>query len=308
MKCGFICFFIWFSLPAHSQCGNLPVECEVMEQEFCDSKSVGLIETLTSEFSAGISPTDIDVLYLAALTGDENSQFVLGSDLNSVSSNDYSRNICWLMLAKGSGITEADHFIGKIYSDSKSNLYDFDKAVRHYETSTKSYNEFYSDSYFDLGLLYQSNSYSDVNESIIINNYEMASDLGHPEASYNLGVKYNKKSDSHSIKKAIEYYERSINSNREDLKGSVLPSAYYNLGLIYLTEDDYADPQLALNYFKTSLELGIDDAAYYLGHIYALGVGVKLDKELAKKYFSTLADKGDGASINAMSEYGYYSN
>jgi len=294
---------VWFSPQVYSQCESLPNECEFMRLEICEEKTLSLVDRINNSILNGVLPHNIDTLYLSALSGDDRSQFTLGVDLSNNSVSNRMKSICWLTLSRKSGVTESDHFIGKIYGDYDSSLYDINKAIAHYKMSIKSQSAYSEDSYFELGLIYESNVSSTDNGELAIKYFEKASDLGHPEASYNLGVEYQTINSATSINRAIKYYRRSIESDRQEMKKIVEPFAFNNLGVIYLTSKNHYNPALSLSFFNKAVSAGAINANYYLGYIYAEGIGVNVDNNLAKKYFNVLASEGDVKSINAIKMY-----
>ncbi|MCO4837894.1 MAG: sel1 repeat family protein, partial [Oceanospirillaceae bacterium] len=201
------------------------------------------------------------------------------------------------------GIPESLHFIGKIYADQNSDLYDFDKAVYYYEMSVKNRNWHSSDSLFELGLIYDLRNTEYYNSELAIEYYKLASELEHPRASFNLGVKYQVLGDPVSLGYAVKYYNRSIESNRLDIKDFVVPRAYNNLGVIYLQPGKLFNPRSSIELFEKAVSLGADNANYYLGYIFAEGLGVEVDRSLARNYFQVLASNGDVASIDAIKKY-----
>lgn len=303
MKNIVILFCLWFSSTVYSQCASLPAQCDLMRLEICEDQTLSLIDRVKNEISNGVLPNDIDTLYLSALSGDKQSQFLLGADISNSDVGSRMRNICWLTLSSELGVLESYHFIGKIYGDYDNALYDFDKAVSYYGMSIDKRSQLASDSYFELGLMYQSRDMQNHNADLSIRYHKLASELGHPEASYNLGVEYQTAGNVDSISRAVKYYNRSIESPRLDIKTPILPFAYNNLGVIYLTSDKFFNPSLSVSFFEKAVSAGANNANYYLGYIYAEGIGVEVDRRMAKDYFQVLALEGDAASMAAIDMY-----
>jgi TPR repeat protein len=100
---------------------------------------------------------------------------------------------------------------------------------------------------------------------------------------FSIGYAYN---DLKDYKNAIKYYKKSLKDD-EDAK-----SAYFNMGLIYSTNDfvdkDYKE---AMTCFEQSYKLGLDDAAYRLGCMYAYNLYGMVDDKKAEIYLKKAYDK-----------------
>jgi TPR repeat protein len=109
--------------------------------------------------------------------------------------------------------------------------------------------------------------------------FEMAADLDHIRAGYELAMIYIKRRDNDNAEKYLLDIENKMDSN-----------ACYQLGRQYIQTQ--SDVKRGIDYLQKSAEKGHPIASYHLGLIYKEGKYLHPDHNLAFKYFEQAAKQG----------------
>jgi serine/threonine protein kinase len=187
--------------------------------------------------------------------------------------------------------SEAQYYLGKMYSLGYYVNKDYDKAFLLAKTSSEQGND---KGLNMIGAMYENGwgTSKDINKAIEM--YTKAAKLGNAKAYSNLGDIYYNGIEEIEIdySKAIEYYMSAINFATGQMNKDLSAKPECRIGLIYLNGGYGVEANFnkAKEYFLIAIEKNNSDAAVYLGFMYENGKGVSQDYNLAFKYYTISAN------------------
>lgn len=269
-------------------------------------------------------PIDLDKAFyfysLAAEQGDSEALNAVGSFYERYK-DDTVKAFHYYSLAASKNYVMAKINLGKCYLDGKGTEIDHNKAFDIFKEICETHSEF-SLAFYYLSLCYKNGFGVEQDSDQYFYYLKRAADLDYNEAQLEIYINFHeKKSDKITKEEALEYLERSANSNNA--------IAQYHLGYSYEMNDDC---EKAIHWYEKAIENGEKHSITRLGYIYlteysywkafkllsqaedaeghrylgvcyqnGYGTGENLEKSLEQ--FIIAADLGDSTSQHFLAKY-----
>lgn len=232
---------------------------------------------------------------LAAQQGMASAQFNLALmyDRGEGVERDFDEAYYWYMQAAEQGDASGQYAIGTMNFYGQGRPTDYEEAIRWYQEAAR---QGHRDAQYNLGVMHLSGMGTEADPVVALTWFTMAADNGSADAQYNAALMYAAGSGAEQdLDKAVGYLERAGEQGLRD--------AQTRLGMLYVstnTADFPRDYEKARHWFNESAHQGDPLGQFYLGRIYAEGLGVEQSDQIGHMWYEIAMRFGHEAGREYM--------
>ncbi|MDF1622994.1 MAG: hypothetical protein P1V33_05960 [Pseudohongiella nitratireducens] len=232
---------------------------------------------------------------LAAQQGMTSAQFNLALmyDRGEGVGRDFDEAYYWYMQAAEQGDASGQYAIGTMNFYGQGRPTDYEEAIRWYQEAAR---QGHRDAQYNLGVMHLSGMGTEEDPVVALTWFTMAADNGSADAQYNAALMYAAGSGTEQdLDKAVGYLERAGEQGLRD--------AQTRLGMLYVstnTADFPRDYEKGRHWFNESAHQGDPLGQFYLGRIYAEGLGVEQSDKIGHMWYEIAMRFGHEAGREYM--------
>ena len=217
---------------------------------------------------------------LAAQQGMASAQFNLALmyDRGEGVDQDFDEAYYWYMQAAEQGDASGQYAVGTMNFYGQGRPRDYEEAIRWYQEAAR---QGHRDAQYNLGVMHLSGMGTEEDPVVALTWFTMAADNGSADAQYNAALMYAAGSGTdQDLNKAVEYLEMAGEQGLRD--------AQTRLGMLYVstnTAEFPRDYEKARHWFNESAHQGDPLGQFYLGRIYAEGLGVEQSDKIGHMWY-----------------------
>jgi TPR repeat protein len=232
---------------------------------------------------------------LAAQQGMASAQFNLALmyDRGEGVERDFDEAYYWYMQAAEQGDASGQYAIGTMNFYGQGRPTDYEEAIRWYQEAAR---QGHRDAQYNLGVMHLSGMGTEEDPVVALTWFTMAADNGSADAQYNAALMFAAGSGTEQdLDKAVEYLEMAGEQGLRD--------AQTRLGMLYVstnTPEFPRDYEKARHWFNESAHQGDPLGQFYLGRIYAEGLGVEQSDKIGHMWYEIAMRFGHPAGREYM--------
>lgn len=215
----------------------------------------------------------------------------------------------WYLFAGTTPENRAEYLLANMYFDGKGTKQNYVKAMKYYKQSIENISKGITENTpedkkwlynacYKIGYLYDNGLGVDADSDSALRWYTTASNGGNADATYAIGLQYEKANDN---QKAQEYFSTAYDAGISKAESKLDSYGIFLYGYKQYNKGNFNG---AITNFKKSIDMGSKDGIpeTYLGHIYRNGYGVTKNNMEALHWYQQGRDKGNTTSSQSIQE------